>query len=101
MKYLLLIPTIIALTACGKSTTPADPLHAMAVDTCKATIASRATNIRTLNYRSVDVKPGQGQLIVSIDFSAANEVGLTSSMLARCVTSADGKALVDIAVNSR
>ncbi len=101
MKYLTLLLAVSTLAACEKTQAPSDPLHAAAVNTCKATIESRAVNRKTLDYLSVDVKPGTGQLVATIDFSAKNEIGMASRMLARCVTSADGKSVVDIAVNSR
>ena len=101
MKYLTFLMTGLILAACGKSQTPSDPLHAVAVNTCKATIESRAINPKTVSYLGVDVKPGAAQLISTIDFSAKNEIGIAATMQARCVTSADGKSLVDIAVNTR
>lgn len=104
MKYLTLLPAMLVLAACGKSQTPADPLHAAAVRTCKDTIEARAVNRKTLDYRSVSVAPAPapaGQLIATIDFSAKNEIGIATTMLARCVTSADGKSLVEIGVTSR
>jgi hypothetical protein len=101
MKYLTLLLAVLSLASCGKTGAPSDPLHAAAINTCKGTIEARAINRKTIDYRTVDVKPGANQLVVSIDFSAKNEIGMASTMLARCVTSADGKVLVDIAVNSR
>lgn len=104
MKYLTLLLAVLSLASCGKSQTPDDPLQAAAVRTCKDTIEARAVNRKTLDYRSVSVAPGTapaGQLVATIDFSAKNEIGIATSMLARCVTSADGKSLVDISVTSR
>ena len=101
MKYLTLLMTGLMLAACGKSQTPSDPLHAAAVNTCKATIESRAIDRKTVSYLKIDVKPAAGQLVSMIDFSAKNEIGIAATMQARCVTSADGKSLIDIAVNTR
>jgi hypothetical protein len=99
MKYLTLLLAVLTLAACGKSQTPSDPLHAAAVRTCKDIIEVRAVNRKTLDYRTVDVAPAaNGQLAASINFSAKNEIGIASTMLARCVTSADGKTLVEITV---
>ena len=104
MKHLTLLAAFLALAGCGKSQTPADPLHAAAVQTCKDTIEGRAINRKTVTYLEIDVVPAAaapaGQLVASIKFSAKNEIGMASTMLARCVTSADGKALVDITVKS-
>jgi hypothetical protein len=103
MKLLTMLLAVLALGACGKSQTPADPLHAAAAQTCKNTIEARAVNRKTLDYRSVDVTPApapaaKGQLNVAIDFSAKNEIGMASAMLANCTVSADGKTLVAINV---
>lgn len=102
MKTLTLLAalfTLSALAACGKSQTPSDPLHAVAVQTCKDTIEARAVNRKTVDYLNVDVAPAAaGQLAASITFSAKSEIGAASTMLARCVTSADGKKLVEITV---
>jgi hypothetical protein len=101
MKNLTLLLAVLTLAACGKSQTPSDPLHAAAVRTCKDIIEARAVNRKTLDYRSVDVAPGTApgtQLIATINFSAKNEIGIASTMLARCVTSADGLKLMEITV---
>jgi hypothetical protein len=101
MKYLTLLFAMLTLAACEKLQAPSDPLHAAAVRTCKDTIESRAVNRKTLDYRKVDVAPGTApgaQLIATINFSAKNEIGIASTMLARCVTSADGKTLMEITV---
>lgn len=103
MKNLtLLLIAALALTACGKSGAPADPLHAVAQRTCMDTIEARAINRKSIDYLSEDpvAKTASGQLDVSIKFSAKNEIGRASTMLARCVVSADGKSLVDIAVKT-
>ena len=104
MKRLILLLAVLTLAACGKAQTPADPLHAAAVRTCKDTIEGRAVNRNTVDYHSVTVAPAAGpggKLLATIDFSAKNEIGMATSMQARCVTSADGKALLDIGVTSR
>ncbi|WP_426211785.1 hypothetical protein [Massilia sp. TWP1-3-3] len=91
--------SVLVLSACGKGQTPADPLRAAATDTCKATIEARAVNRKTLDYRTINVTPAdKGQLNVAIDFSAKNEIGMASAMLANCTVSADGKMLVAINV---
>lgn len=97
MKLLTLLLVTLALSSCGKLRS--DPLHAAAEQTCKNTIEGRAINRKTVDYSSVDVKPGQkGQLNVAINFSAKSEIGYASFMLANCTVSADGKTLVGIAV---
>ena len=103
MKILTLLVASFTLAACGKSQAPSDPLHGAAVQTCKGTIEARAINRKTVDYLKVDVAPAAapatpGQLVASINFSAKNEIGMASTMLARCVTSADGKSLVEITV---
>lgn len=106
MKLLTLLLAVLALSACGKSQTPADPLHAVATQTCKNTIESRAVNRKTLVYRSVAVTPAaapaeKGQWNVAIAFSARNEMGMAAAMMADCTVSADGKTLVSIFANER
>ena len=103
MKLLTLFLALLALSSCGKVLTPADPLHAAAEQTCKATIEGRAINRKTVDYSSVAVTPAaapapKGQLSVAINFSAKNEIGMASWMLANCSVSADGKTLVAINV---
>jgi|CXWL01.2.fsa_nt_gi hypothetical protein len=101
MKFLTLLLTTLALSACGKSQTPSDPLHEAALRTCKDTIEARAINRKTVNYLQVEVAPaGKGQLAARINFSAKNEIGMAYTMQARCVTSADGKTLAEITVKT-
>jgi hypothetical protein len=91
----------VALAACGKSAAPISPLDAAARRTCMDTIESRAIDRKTVSYTSDDpavVKDAKGQLGVSIKFSAKNEIGMASTMIAKCTVSPDGKTLVDIAV---
>ncbi|MBZ2206994.1 hypothetical protein [Massilia soli] len=100
MKKLMILG-VIALAGCGKSGDALTPLDAAARQTCMNTIESRATNAKSVSYINKDpaiTKDPQGQLQVSIDFSAKNEIGMASRMVAKCVVSADGKTLVDIAV---
>jgi hypothetical protein len=100
MKNILLLSAIL-LTACGKTAAPVDPLHAAAQRTCMNTIESRAVNRNSVSYTGDNpavTKDAKGQLEVSIKFSAKNEIGMASSMQARCLVSPDGKTLVDIAV---
>jgi len=100
MKKLILIAAI-GLTACGKTAAPVDPLHAAARRTCMETIESRAVNRSSITYFSDNApvsKNAKGQLDVSVKFSAKNEIGMASTLLARCTVSADAKTLVDIAV---
>jgi hypothetical protein len=97
-KLVFLLPVV--LVACGKASAPADPLHEAAIATCKNTIESRAVNRNSITYIANDTpvsKDAKGQLNVSIKFSAKNEIGMASTMLAQCVVSPDGKSLVDIA----
>jgi hypothetical protein len=100
MKKLMLL-MVVALTACGKSAAPVSALDAAARRTCMDTIESRATNRKSVSYTNEDpaiTKDAKGQLQVSVDFSAKNEIGMASRMSAKCVVSPDGKTLVDIAV---
>jgi hypothetical protein len=90
-----------SLAACGKTAAPADPLEVAARRTCMDTIESRAINRNSITYTSDDPpmsKDAKGQLKVAIKFSAKNEIGMASALLAQCTVSSDGKALVDIAV---
>jgi hypothetical protein len=99
MKYLTLLLAVLTLASCGKSQTPSNPLHAAAAKTCKDTIEARAVNRKTIDYRAVDVAPGAGgQLVATINFSAKNEIGMASTMLARCVTNDNGQLLAEITV---
>ena len=100
MKKLMLLLAI-AVTACGKTAAPVSPLDAAARRTCMDTIESRAIDRKTVAYSSDDpavAKDPKGQLVVSIKFSAKNEIGMASTMQAKCTVSPDGKSLVDIAV---
>ena len=100
MKSLMVLLAL-ALAACGKVGAPADPLDAAARRTCMNTIESRAVNRDSLAYLENDtpaVKNAKGQLELSIKFSAKDEIGKASTMLARCIVSADGKTLAEIAV---
>jgi hypothetical protein len=100
MKALLFLCSI-ALVGCGKSAAPLSAQDVAAYRTCKDTIEGRAITRDSVNYRSDDTpasKNAKGQLEVSVKFSAQNELRQVSTMLARCVTSADGSSLVDIAV---
>lgn len=100
MKKMMLLLVVI-LAGCGKSTAPVSPLDAAARRTCMDTIESRATNRKSVSYMDEDpaiTKDVKGQLQVSIAFSAKNEIGMASRMVATCVISPDGKTLVDISV---
>lgn len=100
MKKLMLL-AVVALAGCGKGGESLSPLETAARRTCMDTIESRATNAKSVNYTNKDpaiIKDAKGQLQVSIDFSAKNEIGMASRMVANCLVSADGKTLVDIAV---
>lgn len=100
MKKLLFIIAI-GLSACGKTAAPVSPQDAAARRTCMDTIESRATNRKSVSYMSDDApvaKNAKGELDVSVKFSAKNEIGMASTMLARCIVSPDGKTLVEIAV---
>jgi hypothetical protein len=102
MKNLMFLLALAAsLGGCGKSAAPADPAHAVAEQTCKATIEARATNSKSVAYLNHDApvsKNAKGQLVVTLKVSAKNEIGMASTMLATCTVSADGKTLADIAV---
>ena len=100
MKKLMFL-AVVVLAGCGKSGESMSPLDTAARRTCMDTIESRATNAKSVNYTDKDpaiTKDAKGQLLVSIDFSAKNEMGMASRMVARCTVSGDGKTLVDIAV---
>ena len=100
MKSLMVLLAL-ALTACGKVGAPADPLDAAARRTCMNTIESRAVNRDSLAYienETPAVKNAKGQLDLSIKFSAKDEIGKASTMLARCIVSPDGKTLAEITV---
>lgn len=100
MKKLMFL-AVFVLAGCGKTDSPASPQDAAARRTCMDTIESRATNKKSVDYTDKDpaiTKDANGQLLVSIGFSAKNEIGMASRMVATCVVSADGKTLVDIAV---
>lgn len=100
MKKLMFLAAIV-LAGCGKTGTSASPLDEAARRTCMDTIESRAINSKSVSYRNEDpaiTKDPKGQLQVSIAFSAKNEIGMATQMVAKCVVSPDGKTLVDIAV---
>jgi len=100
MKKLIILAAIV-LAGCGKTGGALTPLDAAARKTCTDTIEARATNAKSVSYMNKDpaiTKDAQGQLLVSIEFSAKNEIGMASRMVAKCTVSADGKTLVDIAV---
>jgi hypothetical protein len=102
MKKLFFL-SLIVLTGCGKSGASDSPLEAAARRTCMDTIESRAVNKNSISYRSDDTKSpvnkaSDGQLDLTLKFSAKNEQGMASSLVARCVVSADGKKLVNIDV---
>ncbi|MDQ1923585.1 hypothetical protein [Massilia pseudoviolaceinigra] len=102
MKTLTLLPMMFALAACGKPAAPENPLDAAARRTCMNTIESRAINSKSVSYigdtPSAVTRAANGQLELSLKFSAKNEMNIASTMIARCVVSADGKTLVEIAV---
>lgn len=100
MKKILFIVTL-ALTACGKTAAPVSALDTAARRTCMDTIESRAINRNSVAYigdQAPVSKTAKGQLDVPVKFSAKNEIGMATSMLAHCTVSPDGKTLVDIAV---
>jgi hypothetical protein len=100
MKKLMFLLAFV-LAGCGKSAAPLDPAEAAARGTCMATIESRAINRKSVTYSDNGVHAGKnakGQIEIDLQFSAKNEIGMASTMLARCVASADGKSLVDISV---
>ena len=100
MKVLIFL-AVAVLAGCGKTGPSASPLDAAARQTCMDTIESRAINRKSVDDTDRDpaiAEDAKGQLLVSIDFSAKNEIGMASRMVAKCVVSSDGKTLVDIAV---
>lgn len=102
MKTFVLPLLALALTACGKPEAPANPVDAAARRTCMDTIESRATNRKSISYTddapAVARQKANGQLDVTLKFSAKNESGLASFLVAQCVVSPDGKTLVGIQV---
>lgn len=100
MKTLMVLCALV-LAGCGKTAPPLGPLDAAARKTCTDTIESRATNRSSVHYIGEDpavAKNARGELEASVKFSAKNEIGIASTMLAKCTVSADGKTLVNIAV---
>lgn len=103
MKKLMLLLPVLLVASCGKTQAPESPLDAAARRTCMDTIESRAISRKSISYqsegeRSPVTKSGNGNLEVSIKFSAKNEIGLASSLMAKCIVSPDGNSLVDISV---
>lgn len=100
MKKIMILMAL-ALTACGKTGAPVSALDTAARQTCMDTIESRAINRNSVAYGADPApvsKNAKGQLDVPLKFSAKNEIGMATSMLAHCTVSPDGKTLVDIAV---
>ena len=101
MKKLLFL-SLIALAGCSKTGTTDSPLDVAARRTCMDTIESRAINKNSISYHSEDNKPvnkaSDGKLDMTLKFSAKNEQGMASNLIARCVVSADGKTLINIDV---
>lgn len=100
MKKMLFL-LVLAVAGCGKTAASLSPLDAAARKVCTDTIESRAINRNSISYLGEDpaiAKNANGQLDVSVKFSAKNEIGGASTMTARCSVSGDGKTLVAIAV---
>jgi hypothetical protein len=98
-KFILL--AIISLTACSKTSAPLGPAEAAAQQTCKNTIESRAINRSSVAYTGGDApigKNAKGQLEVSLKFSAKNEIGMATTMQAKCTVTPDGNTLINIVV---
>jgi len=106
MKQLITLLSVLALSACGKAgapAAPASPLDTAARRTCMDTIEARAINRNSIDYLAGGASPvvpnsANGQLDLSIKFSAKNEIGMASTLLARCLVSPDGKKLLEITV---
>ena len=103
MKRLMLLLPVLLVASCGKTPVPESPVDAAVRRTCMDTIESRAINRKSIFYQSDDArspvtKSANGNLEVSIKFSAKNEIGMASSLMAKCTVSPDGKSLVDISV---
>lgn len=99
MKTNALILAALLLSACSKQDT-VNPLDSAARRTCMDTIESRATNRSSVAYGDeapVGRTKPNGQLDVTVKFSAKNEIGMASHIIASCVVSADGKTLISIA----
>jgi hypothetical protein len=98
LKTAPLILLALALTACSKQANE-NPLDSVARRTCMDTIESRATNRDSVAYSDampVGRSKPNGQMDVTVKFSAKNEIGMASQIIANCVVSADGKTLVSI-----
>ena len=92
---------VLALAACDKAAAPLSELDTAARRTCINTIEARAISRNSVTYLdqpAAAVKKPNGQLEVGVKFSAKNEQGMASTLQARCVVSADGKTLAEIAV---
>jgi len=94
--------SLICLAGCGKLSAADSPLESAARRTCMDTIESRAVNKNSISYNTdhksrVNIA-SDGKLDLTLKFSAKSEQGMASSLVARCVVSADGKKLVDIDV---
>ena len=103
MKKLTPLFLLLALAGCGKPDAPVNPADAAARRTCMDTIEARATNRKSISYTDSDPAPvgrtgPNGELDVTIKFSAKNELGMASNLLAKCRLGADGKTLIDINV---
>ena len=102
MKTPSLLLIVLALASCAKSGASDTPVEAAARRTCMATIEGRATKPESIIYHENSQPVGHtlpnGQLDVTIKFSAKNEIGMASTMSAKCVLSADGKTLAEIQV---
>ncbi|QYF92692.1 hypothetical protein KY495_18430 [Massilia sp. PAMC28688] len=99
MKTVPLIMLALTLAACSRQEA-ANPLDSVARRTCMDTIESRATNRDSVAYGDdmpVERSKPDGQMNVTVKFSAKNEIGMASNIVANCVVSADGKTLVSIA----
>lgn len=99
MKSIPLVMLALSVVACS-SKEAVNPVDALARQTCKNTIESRATNRDSVAYGDeapVGRGKANGQLDVTVKFSAKNEIGMASHIIASCVVSADGKTLVSIA----
>lgn len=100
MKTTALLFILLALAACSKGGPADTPVEAAARRTCMDAIESRAINKKTVTYLGPEspvahTKPN-GQMDVSIKFSAKNEIGMASTVMVTCTVSADGKTLVNL-----
>ncbi len=100
-NHLYLLALVLTVAGCSEKAAPLSALDQTARQTCMSVIEARAVNRKSISYLGdvvAPVKDAKGQLTVLLKFSAKNEIGMASTMVAQCLVSADGKSMVDIVV---